>query len=492
MSANSEWLIWAITIGFGFPLLVIMLGEAIHHLERHGKPIAATLVLVRNLVLPVLVLMLFVNNVVNLDDRGNFVKIIETLFWLSVIHASLSLINAVLFEDAEADTWRARMPKLLIDLARLFLVLAGSAIVLAAVWGADLAGLATALGVSSIVIGLALQDTLGSIMSGVALLFERPFTVGDWLRVGDIEGRVIDINWRSVRLLTSQRQVVVVPHQFIGKEVIWNYSQPDGLYNQTISVSFSYDSPPNLVKQVLKSIALATPGVLAEPEPEVTTKSYDQTAISYEVEFFVENFEDVGHILDSFMTRVWYAAQRNNLSLHQYQYEYSTQPPTKTDSPSNMWAKNLHSIPSFMPLAREQESLADLTKGTVVQKFGAGETVIRQGDRSNALYIIIAGQAVITITNDFDKEQEVMALSLGEFFGEMTLFSGEPSPVSIAAIDDLQVIVIFSDAVNKMIERQPSFARQVGQIIEARRSAISAAQQEDVSSNAGVELPIDV
>lgn len=83
-----------------------------------------------------------------------------------------------------------------------------------------------------------------------------------------------------------------------------------------------------------------------------------------------------------------------------------------------------------------------------------------------------------------------MALSLGEFFGEMTLFSGESSPVSIAAIDDLQVIVISSDAVNRMIERQPSFARQIGQIIEARRSAISAAQQEDVSSIAGVELPI--
>lgn len=492
MNANSDWLIWAVTIGFGFPLLVIVLGEAIHHLQRHGKPIAATLILVRNLVLPVLVFMLFMNNVLKLDTGGNFVKIVETLFWLSVIHTSLSLINAVLFEEAEANTWRARMPKLLIDLARLFLILAGSAIVLAAVWGADLAGLATALGVSSIVIGLALQDTLGSIMSGVALLFERPFTVGDWLRVGDIEGQVIDINWRSVRLLTSQRQVVVVPHQFIGKEIIWNYSQPDRLYNQSIKIGFSYDSPPNLVKQVLKSTALATQGILAQPQPEVTTTSYDESAITYEVEFVVENFEDLGQILDSFMTRIWYAAQRNNLSLYQYRYQYSSPPTVKTDSASSQLAQNLHSIPGFMPLAREQENFADLTKGTVLQRFGAGETIIRQGDRNNALYIIIAGQAVITVTKDFGEEQEVMVLSLGEFFGEMTLFSGEPSPVSIAAIEDLQVIVISSDAVNRMIQRQPSFARQVGQIIEARRSAITAAQLEDVVSNGGVELPIDV
>ena len=99
------------------------------------------------------------------------------------------------------------------------------------------------MGVSLIVIGLALQDTLGSVMSGIALLLERPFRVGDWLRIGDIEGQVIDINWRSVRLLTLERQVIIVPHQFIGKKIIRNYSQPERIYNQRINIGFSYDTP---------------------------------------------------------------------------------------------------------------------------------------------------------------------------------------------------------------------------------------------------------
>ena len=73
---------------------------------------------------------------------------------------------------------------------------------------------------SSIVIGLALQDTLGSVMSGIALLFERPFSVGDWLKVGDIQGQVIDINWRAVRLITFEREMVIIPHKLIGKGVI--------------------------------------------------------------------------------------------------------------------------------------------------------------------------------------------------------------------------------------------------------------------------------
>jgi CRP-like cAMP-binding protein len=72
-----------------------------------------------------------------------------------------------------------------------------------------------------------------------------------------------------------------------------------------------------------------------------------------------------------------------------------------------------------------------------------------------------------------------MTILRGEFFGEMALFSGEPSPVSITAVDDLQVLVIYSDAVNTMIERQPSLGREIGQIIEARSKAVSMVGQAD-------------
>ena len=194
--------------------------------------------------------MLFVQHILNRPTSDVLVKSIQTLFWPCVIHTALSLLNAILFGQAKADTWRSRVPKLLIDLFRLFLVLLGGAIVLATVWNTDLAGVVTALGVSSIVIGLALQDTLGSVTSGIALLFERPFTVGDWLRVGDMVGQVIDINWRAVRLQTFEREMVIIPHKLISSEIIRNFSQPLRLHAERIRIGFSYDDPPNLPKQV--------------------------------------------------------------------------------------------------------------------------------------------------------------------------------------------------------------------------------------------------
>lgn len=475
---------WVIALVIGFPLLVIVLGEVIHRLKRRGKPLAATLRLVRNLILPVLVFLLFMQHVLKLDSDGRWVKSIETLLWVCVIHAALSLLNVILFEQAEADNWRSRVPKLLIDLARLFLILLGTAIVLATVWNADLAGLATALGVSSIVIGLALQDTLGSVTSGIALLFERPFSVGDWLRIGETVGQVTDINWRAVRLQTLEREMVVIPHKVIGGETIRNFSQPQCLHAERIQIGFSYSDPPNLAKQVLKSTALATEGILKQPQPQIFTLSYDDSAVTYEVKFFIQDYGEVEEIRDRFMTRVWYAAQRHNLSIPfpiRTLYHFHG-PTSQAKGLSKKVADSLQSIPAFVPLDEEGNGQR-LSQGIMLQHFGIGEQVVRQGDPGNALYIIVSGQATLSVMDALNREHEVLPLKAGEFFGEMALFSGEPSPVSVLAAEDLEVMMIAASVVNQMIERQPSFAREIGQILEIRRRAVQAAKQVPVQPN---------
>jgi small-conductance mechanosensitive channel len=472
----GQLLIWAIALVVGFPLLVIVLGELIYRLQRRGNPLAATLRVVRNLVLPVFIFMLFMQQILKLSSDSEVVKSIQTLFWLCVIHAALSLLNDILFEQAKADTWRARVPKLLIDLVRLFVVLLGGAIVLATVWNADLAGLITALGVSSIVIGLALQDTLGSVMSGIALLFERPFSVGDWLRVGDLVGQVIDINWRSVRLQTFEHEMVVIPHKLISSDIIRNFSRPLPIHAERIRIGFSYSNPPNLAKHVLRTTALETQGILPIPEPQIFTLSYDDSAITYEVKFFIEDYGNLEEIRDRFMSRLWYAAQRNNLTIpFPIRTLYHFHGPTShAEGTTKKFAESLQAIPAFVPLDKP-ENLDMLAQGITLQHFGTGETVVRQGALDDALYIIISGQAKMTTRDETGQEHTVLPLNSGEFFGEMTLFSGENSPISITAVNDLEVMMLSSTVVNQMIERQPSFAREISQILEIRRRAVQEA-----------------
>jgi small-conductance mechanosensitive channel len=460
---------WAIALVILFPLITIILGETIHRLKQRGKPLAATLRLVRNLIVPVLVFLLFMQHVLFFEADGRLIKTVQTLLWVCVIHAALSLLNVVLFEAAEADTWRSKVPKLLIDLSRLVLILLGTAIVLATVWNADLAGLATALGVSSIVIGLALQDTLGSVTSGIALLFEQPFSVGDWLRVQDFVGQVTDINWRAVRLQTLEREMLVIPHKVIGAEIIRNFSQPTGVHADRVTLGFSYSDPPNLAKQVLKRTALGTPGILSDPAPEVFVLAYGDSSVNYAVKFFIQDYGDLEDIRDRFMTRIWYAAQRHGLSIPfpiRTLYHFNG-PTAEAKQTTQRLHNSLQSIPAFVPLDAQAPAQA-----MRLQHFGAGERVLRQGEISAALYIIISGQARFTALDPQGQDREVLTLKAGEFFGMITLFSGEPSTVSITALEDLEVMRLSATVVNQMIERQPSFAREISQVLEIRRRAI--------------------
>ena len=102
-----------------------------------------------------------------------------------------------------------------------------------------------------------------------------------------------------------------------------------------------------------------------------------------------------------------------------------------------------------------------------LQHVAAGEKVIRQGQVSQALYIIVAVLALMFSRDFMGREQEVLSLGNGEFFDEMCLFSGEPSLVTVIASNDLEVMKISATMVHQMIDRQPSFAREIGQIAKS-------------------------
>ena len=472
---------WALLLITGFPLCAVILGEIIQRQSQHRPALAKTLQIFRNLVLPLLTFLLFAEHVLRLNVTDRSFKLLQTLFWICVIHASLSLLNSLLFEQAGGNTWRSRFPKLLIDLSRLILILVGVAFVAAAVWNADLAGVATALGVSSIVLGLALQDTLGSIMSGIALLFERPFSVGDWLRVGDVVGQVMDMSWRSVRLLTLEREMVIIPHKFISNEVIRNYSQPQRLHAERVKIGFSYRDAPNKAMQMLRETALATPGILSYPEPQIFTLTYGDSAITYEVKFFIEDYGQLEEIRSQFMTRIWYSTQRHKLSIpFPIRTLYHFNGPSLDQAAQKKSNDRLKSIPKSIPIDLQELTNSD----TAIQHFAQGEQVILQGGFSECLYLIISGQACMSYLNSTGQHREVLVLHPGELFGVMALFSGEVSPVSVSALEDLEILALSLPVVQKMIDRQPNFAREIAQVQEIRRRALQMAydgEQDDLN-----------
>ena len=481
----------ALGLAIGFPVAELVLSEAILYLRQQGRPLAGTLQIVRNLLIPALAILIFLTYILDFDAESRSVRFVETVLWICTLVASLSLVDILLFSDSEAtrlsraqraadadaeaapDRWQARIPKLFRDLTRVFLILVGAAIILSATWDIDLGGLVAALGVGSVVIGLALQDTLGSVAAGIALLFEQPFQKGDWLKVGESEGKVTDINWRAVRIETIDNVQINIPHLIIGKETITNYSQPIKAHEEEVFLRYAYRHPPNLVKQVLKATALSTPGILAEPDVEVETVKYEDSGISYRISFYISGYQDRLRIRDQFQTRIWYANQRFSLRIpNQIREIVQVEPSGPDNGSSEKLSQGLEAMPALVEM--QADSFADLSKEAIFNTYAAGEEVIAAGAQVTSLYLILAGCAEASAVDGSGQPQLAYSLSRGDFFGEISLFTGQPSLVSIKASEDLEVMVVASATATALVERKPSLAREIGVTIETRSRQIEA------------------
>lgn len=479
---TESWFIWGIALGIGFPLLSILLEEIIQRLRRRKSRFAPVLVQIKNIILPTMVVWLFVREVFRIEQQGMLTKTLETLWWISIINVTLSGLNLLVFDpEANQDSWYTRIPKVVVDLVRFLAIIVVSSIVLARLWGVDLAWLLIALAATFIVIALALKEPIGGVLTGILVVLEHPFRLGDWLKVGEFEGRVVDINWRAVHLLTSDRQILVLPYQIIGQQAICNYSKSGELSASEITVGFSYDNSPNLVKRIMVDTALSVKGVLSNPRPECRPISYLASTITYELEFYIKDFAKLKSIQGELMSSLWYAARRNGLVLYHYNYEYSIDLPlSRAENPKYKLAQSLSAIPAFMGVAKEPRQLEDLVKGTKIQHFGIGEPIIMQGDRVRALYIIIVG-CVDLVVNDEYGDLTVLNLGKGEFFGVESMFSREPSSASFVATEDMEVLVIGADAVLSMIRRQPNLSNEITKVIEVRKNAINVAKRTNAN-----------
>jgi small-conductance mechanosensitive channel len=467
-----SWGHFALIVGgaaVGFALLTLAIGA----LERRSHPLAGSMRAARNLLVPLLAVALVGRLAMDAAEAGSFVRVVETLLWIAVIHVALSFLNHGFFLRRDGTTDQTRVPKLFLDILRGFLVLVGACIVLASVWGYDLGSLFTALGVTSIVLGLALQNTLDNVMAGIALLFERPFSVGDWIAVGDKTGQVVEVNWRSVRVRTRNNDFLIIPNSVLGKEILVNHSRPTRVHGEDLLLGFSYDDPPNKVKRVLLKAALATRGVLAEPAPCVRTKVYAAYSIDYQVKLFIDDQARLNDILDEFMTQVWYSARRNGLTIPfptQTSFEYHMQAPPREAGVSARSA--LAHVPFFVPMSPEE--LEGLAADTVVLSYGRGERIVHQGEAGDALFIVREGSAIVTVADGQGSEREVARLGRGEFFGEMALLTGEPRTASVTASDDLEAMVIYKEALRGILARRPGLAQEMAEIVEARRQGLRA------------------
>jgi small-conductance mechanosensitive channel len=487
----QNWLIQTFLLIVIFPLLMIVLGEISLNLEKKRNRFTYTLKILRNLILPFFGLYVLLLQVIQLPKESIWVKLSETGLWITLIYFGLNLVNQILFEDAQEGSWQSNVPKLLLDLSRTFLVLVGAAIVLSRVWGADLGGLLTALGVGSLVIGLALQDSLGNVFSGITLLFEQPIKIGDWVKIGDHRGKVVEITWRSVHIYTLERYLIIVPNSELAKGNFANYSRPEPLLGINIDLSFSCDDAPYKVMDILRKTALEIDGVLANPAPSIFVIDYGDFAINYRTRLFVKDFVQGLKSGDEFKAKIWYATQRHGLTMPYpiaSEYEYKSLAPTTGDLQKQA-LEILENTSGWESINRP--TLLKICQNSVIENYAQGEIIVKAGELLKGLFVILEGQvelSFIQMSDDHERKHILGHLFTREVFGEKaSLLSGQITAVTVTALKDTQVLVILPETLQSTVQTFPELSNRLGELMELRRKQIkSIVSAEKIYTNSNV------
>jgi small-conductance mechanosensitive channel/CRP-like cAMP-binding protein len=385
----------------------------------------------------------------------------ELLLALGII----TTIVAALLNPVRSDRSSARFPNIVQD----------AAIVLVFFIVATLAyrdsSLITASAVSAIVVGFALQDTLGNAFAGLAIQIEKPFRVGHWIKVGDHEGRVEEVTWRATKLRTRGGTFIILPNSIISKDPITNYSEPIVPVRLSVDVGATYLKTPGDVKAAMLAALAQTTHALRTPEPKVYLIDFGGSAIVYRVCFWIASYDDEEVALDQARSAIYYSFARHGIEIpYPIQIEYSRDE-VSTALPADRIAAAVDRVELFSAL--DDAERRALTAVARERLFGPGEIVVRQGDAGQSLFIVQTGQVRVTLEQG---QKEVARIDPGGVFGEMSLLTGDPRTATVAAVGDSVLLEIDAESFRRVVLENPAAVEAISLLVVARRAGLDRAR----------------
>ncbi len=346
----------------------------------------------------------------------------------------------------------------------------------------DLTPLLASTAIVAAVIGFALQESLGNIFSGLTLQLSKPFDPGDWVRSGNFVGRIQGIGWRSTSLLTRSNEKLEIPNSMLAKDALVNYSAD--VVGSDLMIGVSYAAPPNHVRAVICEALGNVPGVRQTPPPEVFTWEYADSAIRYRIRYWIADYAEVDRIHDAVATALWYVLRRKGVEIPYPQMVVARAPKPAAGLDENLERELMNEL-------RQVDFLRDLSDaalrlllpGVVVQKYGAGEAIVREGQEGDSLFLIRAGTVEVLAAAADGRTVHIRDLTRPAFFGEMALMTGERRIATVRAHTDAELIELGRAAFGELFKNHPETAAQMGEVIarrmSERRELLAAAPQGD-------------
>lgn len=324
--------------------------------------------------------------------------------------------------------------------------------------------------VVSVIIGLALQDTLGNFFAGLSIHTEQPFHILDAIRIGDMLGRVEAVTWRTTTIRTNDNTTIIFPNSKVAREALEVYHF-NNLNRRILHVPAPYRIAPQKVIALLQETVASIPNVARERAPRVRIGKFGDSSIDYEVLYWTKDYMWVHDIDAQIRQHAWYIYQRNEIDIpfpvRHVLLEQQEQTGRVQVSDHNQL---IESIEIFAPLsADEKESVA---RSAIRSLYAPGELILRRGDDGDSMFVIRRGRVEVRLPASDGHDHQVAELESGNYFGEMALLTGEPRNADVVALTEVETLEVTKACLQRLLDDNAALAEALSQKIAERQSRL--------------------
>ncbi len=394
---------------------------------------------------------------------------------IPLIFALVRLIDVLLFDLLMSQRKHVLAPQLLREILAivLYFVLFGGAI--SRTFNVDVKSWLLTGGAVALIVGLALQETLGNLFSGIALHLEDSFEIGDVIRSGDFTGVVEGTRWRGTRIRTFNNNFVIIPNSVLARErlEVFPRSNPNG---RVLSVGIDYHVPPSTAIEVLTHAASHVDGVSREMPCFARVAGFADSAVTYEVKYFTRDYALRDRIDAEIRRAIWYAMRRNGITLpFPIRAVQRYTPPAGADhqlSQHDLIAR-LRNVDILSPVS--DAGLEIIAGAARFHVYSKGESILRRGAAGESLFVMHEGTVSVRVADDtVAGRHEVAQLGPGTVFGEMALLTGEARTADVVALSEVIAIEIGKDALDPVLHDHPELAEAMTAKVMAHREMLDA------------------
>lgn len=398
----------------------------------------------------------------------------------ALIFFVVRFIDTVTFDVLFGRRRNVVAPQLLRGILAIVLYILFFATAFSSIFHFDVKGLLTGGTIVAAVVALALQDTLGNLFSGIAMHMEDTYEVGDMIHSGDFMGVVEGVSWRATKLRGYDNQIIVLPNSVISRDRLEVFPR-ENLNGRKLQFGIDYHIAPATVIGVLTQAASHVEGVARELPLLARVAGFGDSAVTYEIKYYMRDFSMRDRIDAEIRKAVWYALKRNEIPfaypvrVHQ---DYTPPKALHEVSPEQI-ADRLREVDVLSPLPPEAFDV--LASDTKVHFYSKGEAIIRHGTLGESMFVVHMGSVVVRLPDtDATGWQQIALLGPGSVFGEMALLTGEMRTADVVAAADVVALEIGKESLQPILHGHPELAQAISRKVMERRQHLETLQAADV------------